>query len=154
MFEKRSLQPPRRFMIKSNPALFTALVTVWLSFTVFIFFPFLKLLITTFVVDGKFTFSNLFFIMSKSYNVRALWGSLILALTVSISGTVLGYIFALAVCRTRLPRPVKALLSAVTILPLISPPFTSSISLTLALGPNGMLLKALGIDNFVNSQGF
>jgi iron(III) transport system permease protein len=44
-------------------------------------------------------------------------------------------------------------LGAVTTLPLISPPFTSSIALTLSLGPNGILLKLLGLGNF-NFYGF
>lgn len=134
--------------MKSDPVLFTALVAVWLSFAVFIFLPLLSLLWTTFRVNGSFSFSNIRKVWSARYNVRALYGSLILATAVSISGTLLGYIFALAVTRTNFPKPVKALLSAVTILPLISPPFTSSISLTLALGPNGMLLKLFGIKNF------
>ena len=103
---------------------------------------------TTFVEDGSFTISNLVKIMSKTYNMRALYGSLILATAVSVTGTLLGYLFALAVTRTSLPPFLKWLLGAVTILPLISPPFTSSISLTLVLGPNGMLLKALGIGDF------
>jgi iron(III) transport system permease protein len=66
---------------------------------------------------------------------------------VAVTGVILGFIFAFAVTRTSLPKPLKWLLGAVTILPLVSPPFTSSIALTFALGPNGILLKALGIPN-------
>ncbi len=138
----------KRSLIKSDPVLYSAMVAVWLSFAVFIFLPLLSLLWTTFFVNGTFSFANIKKVWSAKYNVRALYGSLILATAVSVSGTLLGYIFALAVTRTTLPKPLKVLLGAVTILPLISPPFTSSISLTLALGPNGMLLKALGIKNF------
>lgn len=140
-------------MIKRDPALFAVLATIWLSFAVFIFLPLLRLLGTTFLVDGHFSFANLIKIMSKAYNVRAFYDSLILATAVSVAGTLLGYLFALAVCRTSWPRIIKWLLGSVTILPLISPPFTSSISLTLALGPNGMLLKLLGLGN-LNFYGF
>ena len=52
-----------------------------------------------------------------------------------------------------LPTWLKFALSAITILPLISPPFTSSIALTLLLGPNGMVLQFFGLDNF-NFYGF
>ncbi|NBK25052.1 MAG: iron ABC transporter permease [Spirochaetia bacterium] len=138
----------RKSLMKTDPALFSALVAVWLSFAIFIFLPVIRLLITTFYVDGTFSLANMKKVLGTSYNIKALYGSLILATAVSISGTFLGYIFALAVTRTALPKPLKVLLGAVTILPLISPPFTSSISLTLALGPNGMLLKALGIGDF------
>lgn len=134
--------------MKRDPALFMALVTVWLSFAVFIFLPFFRLLGATFVVDGKPSLANVKTVLSKSYNVKALYGSLILATAVSITGTVIGYLFALAVTRTRISKVTRGIIGAVAMLPLISPPFTSSISLTLALGPNGMLLKALGIGDF------
>src|SRR5690606_8797234 len=56
--------------------------------------------------------------------------------------------YAFAVTRIPLPSWLKWFLGAVTTLPLISPPFTSSIALTLSLGPNGILLKFFGIENF------
>jgi len=148
MHDTNGYRPMRKSLMKTDPALFSALVAVWLSFAIFIFLPVIRLLITTFYVDGVFSLANMRKVLGTSYNIKALYGSLILATAVSISGTFLGYIFALAVTRTALPKPLKVLLGAVTILPLISPPFTSSISLTLALGPNGMLLKALGIGDF------
>jgi len=140
-------------IIRRDPALFAALVTIWLSFAIFIFLPLLRLLGATFLVEGQLSFANLAKVLRRAYNIRALYGSLILATTVSLAGTVLGYLFALAVTRTSWPRWLKWFISAVTILPLISPPFTSSISLTLALGPNGMLLKAFGIEE-LNFYGF
>lgn len=148
MHQTNGFRPTRKSLMKTDPALFSALVAVWLSFAIFIFLPVVRLLITTFYVDGTFSLANMRKVLGTSYNMKALYGSLVLATSVSIAGTFLGYIFALAVTRTALPRPLKVLLGAVTILPLISPPFTSSISLTLALGPNGMLLKALGIGDF------
>lgn len=140
-------------MLKKDPVLFAVLVTIWLSFAVFIFLPLMRILMMTFVVDGGFSTANIAKILRTPFYLRALSGSLILASAVSVSGTFLGYLFALAVSRTSLPKPFKWMLGAVTMLPLISPPFTSSISLTLALGPNGMLLKALGIRD-LNIYGF
>lgn len=144
----RGMKKQRFVLLKKDPALFSTLVIIWVLFGIFIFLPVFRLLLAAFVVDGKPSFANLAAVMKTSYNIRALYGSLLLATTVGISGTVLGYIFALAVTRTTLPRWGKNILSAITILPLISPPFTSSISLTLALGPNGMLLQLFGIENF------
>jgi iron(III) transport system permease protein len=138
---------------RKDPALFAALVTIWISFAIFIFLPLIRLLGATFLVNGQVSFANLAKVLRRTYNLRALYGSLILATTVSLAGTALGYLFALAVTRTPWPKPLKWFIGAVTILPLISPPFTSSISLTLALGPNGMLLKAFGIKE-LNFYGF
>lgn len=150
---KKQEHQQKSILIKKDPALFSALVAVWISLAVFIFLPLLKLLWATFFINGSFSFANLEKILRKPYNVKAFWNSIILATTVSISGTFLGYFFALAVTRTTWPKILKWFIGAVSILPLISPPFTSSISLTLALGPNGMLLKAFGIKN-LNFYGF
>lgn len=144
---------PRAHMIRKDPALFSALVAIWLSLGVFIFLPLVRLLLATFIVNGAPSLANLTKILRKAYNVRALYNSIFLAIAVSTAGTFIGYLFALAVTRTTWPKPVKWFLSAVTILPLISPPFTSSISLTLVLGPNGILLKALGLEK-LNFYGF
>ena len=148
MVDTNGYKSKRASLMKTDPALFSALVAVWLSFAIFILLPLLRLLATTFMVDGSFSLANLQKVFSTGYNMKALYGSLILATSVSLSGTFLGYLFALAVTRTPLPKPLKVLLGTITMLPLISPPFTSSISLTLVLGPNGMLLKALGIGDF------
>ena len=148
MVDTNGYKSKRASLMKTDPALFSALVAVWLSFAIFILLPLLRLLATTFMVDGSFSLANLQKVFSTGYNMKALYGSLILATSVSLSGTFLGYLFALAVTRTPLPKPLKVLLGAITMLPLISPPFTSSISLTLVLGPNGMLLKALGLGDF------
>ncbi len=140
-------------MIRKDPALFAALVAIWLSLAVFIALPLVRLLLTTFVANGVPSLANLSRILKKAYNVKALYNSIVLAVAVSLAGTFIGYLFALALTRTAWPKPLKWLLGAVTILPLISPPFTSSISLTLALGPNGILLKALGLGQ-LNFYGF
>lgn len=150
---KKQEQQEKAILLKKDPAVFSALLAIWISLAVFIFLPLLKLLWATFFINGSFSFANLEKILRKPYNVKAFWNSILLATSVSISGTFIGYIFALAVTRTSLPKILKWFLAAVSILPLISPPFTSSISLTLALGPNGMLLKAFGIKN-LNFYGF
>lgn len=126
---------------------------LWLLLGVFVIYPFLKLLGAAFIVDGSFTLDNLKPFISSWYDQRSVVNSILLGCSVGITGTVLGFIFAFAVTRLGLPRWLTMALSAVTILPLISPPFTSSIALTLSLGPNGILLNLFGIDDF-NFYGF
>lgn len=135
-------------MIQKDPGLFWALLAIWIALGIFILYPVVRLVGMAFMPDGHFSIATLREAFQDTYTVKALSNSLWLALAVSVTGTILGYLFALLVTRTAMPKAMKALLSAVTLLPLISPPFTSSISLSLALGPNGYLLKLFHIPDF------
>ena len=140
--------PEKVSPLKRDPALLPALAAIWISLAVFVLYPLFRLFLTTFMVEGQFSFANLGAVVTNWYDRQAFLNSLWLAATVSVSGTVLGYIYAFAVTRIAMPSWLKWLLAAITTLPLISPPFTSSIALTLSLGPNGILLKFFGIENF------
>lgn len=121
---------------------------IWLSLAVFVLFPAYKLLYVVFVVDGSLSLENISAVWRSAYNLRALRNSLVLGVTVALAGTFLGFCFAYLTVRMRLPAFFKWIIATLTLLPLISPPFTSSVALTLALGPNGFLLNLLGLPNF------
>ena len=139
--------------LKRDPALLPVLATIWLSLALFVLYPLFRLFLATFLVNGQWSFANLATVLNNWFDRQAFVNSLWLATTVSVAGTFLGYVYAFAVTRLPLPSWLKWTLGAVTTLPLISPPFTSSIALTLSLGPNGILLKLLGLGNF-NFYGF
>ena len=128
-------------------------VMLWLLLGVFVLYPLCRLFAMTFWVDGTFTFENLRPFLDNWYDRRSAVNSILLGCSVGLAGTALGFIFAFVTTRLNLPTWLKFALSAITILPLISPPFTSSIALTLLLGPNGMVLQFFGLDNF-NFYGF
>lgn len=128
-------------------------VMLWLLLGVFVLYPLCRLFVMTFWVDGSFTFANLRPFLDNWYDRQSAINSILLGCSVGVAGTALGFIFAFVTTRLNLPTWLKFALSAITILPLISPPFTSSIALTLLLGPNGMVLQFLGLDNF-NFYGF
>lgn len=128
-------------------------VMLWLLMGVFVLYPLCRLFAMTFWVDGSFTFANLRPFLDNWYDRQSAINSILLGCSVGVAGTALGFIFAFVTTRLNLPTWLKFALSAITILPLISPPFTSSIALTLLLGPNGMVLQFLGLDNF-NFYGF
>ena len=140
--------PEKVSPLKRDPALLPALAAIWISLAVFVLYTLFRLFLTTFMVEGQFSFANLGAVVTNWYDRQAFLNSLWLAATVSVSGTVLGYIYAFAVTRIAMPSWLKWLLAAITTLPLISPPVTSSIAQPLSLGPNGILLKFFGIENF------
>ena len=143
MNNKANIQKKRR-----DPGLTLFLVAIWASLFIFILFPLARLVGAIFVSDGGLTMHNVKAIFANSFTGKAFVNSMVLAVAVSLSGTLLGYLFALIVTRTRIPKFYKVLISMVTLLPLISPPFTSSMALTFALGPNGMLLNFFHIKSF------
>lgn len=126
---------------------------LWLLLGVFVVYPLCRLFAMTFWIDGSFTLSNLRPFIDNWYDRQSAINSILLGCSVGVAGTALGFVFAFVTTRMNLPIWLKLLISAITILPLISPPFTSSIALTLLLGPNGMVLQWLGLDNF-NFYGF
>ena len=140
--------------MKRDPALVPVVAALWLALGVFIIYPFIRLLAVTFTAeDGGFSLENITMVFSNSYDRLALINSIWLAIAVAVTGTALGFCFAFAVVRIKMPAMIRWFIAAVTVLPLISPPFTSSIALTLSLGPNGILLNMLGIPDF-NIYGF
>lgn len=135
-------------VLRKDPALLPVLALIWLALGIFVLYPATQLLWTTFFADGRFSLENFNAIRNSAYDRKAIGNSLFLGVTVALSGTFLGFCFAYLTVRMKLPGFVKWLFATLTLLPLISPPFTSSVALTMALGPNGILLKALGIPDF------
>ena len=94
----------------------------------------------SFIVDGRFSFATWRACLSPTY-LEALWGSLKLGvLTASIS-TVIGFMFAFLIERTSF-RP-KRLMTTLATMPVISPPFSLSLSIILLFGNNGLISKQI-----------
>ena len=135
-------------------SLLAVLVPLWALLAVFVFFPVARLFITAFSADdGAFSHQNFAGIWSRAYDRQAMYNSFILGVSVAIAGTFLGFCFAYLTVRVRINRVLKWTMASLTLLPLTSPPFTSSVALTMALGPNGIILKFLGVPH-LNFYGF
>ncbi|MCF0253844.1 MAG: iron ABC transporter permease [Duodenibacillus sp.] len=124
------------------------IAVVWAALILFVAFPLGKLLWMTFWANGQFTLANLRPFLEHWDDQRAFFNSIALGVSVGLTGTFLGFVFAYATTRLAIPAWLKIAISTVTLLPLISPPFTSSIALTMSLGPNGILIDFFGLDNF------
>lgn len=138
---------------KPDTALVALWLGIWIFLSVFVLYPLARLIYVVFFSDGGVSLAVLNKVFSSWYNRKAFINSLILASAVGISGTAFGFLFAFSVTRINLPKIVKWFISAIIVLPFVSPPFTSSIALTMVLGPNGLLLKLLHIPDF-NIYGF
>ena len=112
----------------------------------FVAFPISKMLISAFVEDSGGYSINAF--VSKFFDDRlwglgclsgtrcgVAWNSLFLAITVGFTTTMLGLAFALVVTRSKFRH--KRALRALTVLPIITPPFVIGLALILIFGRSG-----------------
>ena len=114
--------------------------------TAFVFFPIAKMLFAAFVTEeGSYSVSVFFakFLDDRLWGLGCLWGtrcgvawnSLFLAIAVGFLTTVLGLAFALVVTRSGFR--YKRALRALTVLPIITPPFVIGLALILLFGLSG-----------------
>ncbi len=142
----------RRFT--GDPALLAAVAGLWLLLGVFVLYPMAHLLERAFVDEGRVTLEPLLSTISDVGHLVAFRNSLVLAAAVGLLGTALGFLFALTAVRAGLPRFWLTLLDAAALLPLVSPPFTTSISIIFSFGPRGLITHdLLGLTN-VSAYGF
>ena len=124
------------------------LFVVWLLLLIFIVYPLAMLVFRAFLDDGGLSLDALFAALNSANNLRALRNSLLLATMVGVAGTLVGLAFAFTVERANLGRRTVRVIDTLTFLPLISPPFTTSIAFVFSFGPRGLITyDLLGIKN-------
>jgi len=132
-----------------DPTLFATVLVLWALLALFILFPLARLLARAFLDGGQLTLANLATILQDVNHRQAFWNSLLLAALVGLGGTVLGFLYAFAAVRANLTRPWTTILDAASLLPLISPPFTTAIAMIFSFGPRGLITyHLLGIKGF------
>src|SRR6201995_679745 len=87
-----------------DPLRFLVIVVLWLLLGVFVIYPLIELIRRALSDDAGFTFAPLIAAIHSKSNLRAFGNSLLLATLVGICGTVLGFLFAFTVERTRAPK--------------------------------------------------
>jgi iron(III) transport system permease protein len=124
------------------------LLLIWLLLLIFIVYPLLMLLSRAFIDNGQFTVGALITAVRSSSNLRALRNSLLLAGMVGIAGTLIGMTFAFTVERVSRGGWLTRFIDRATFLPLISPPFTTSIAIVFSFGPRGLITHdVFGLQN-------
>ena len=129
-----------------DPALRVTVLLLWGLLALFVLYPLLSLLGRVATDGGRLSLGSAFAILADPHQLRAFGNSLLLATLVGFAGTALGFLFALTASRSGLGRGWLGVLDAVTLLPLISPPFTTAIAMIFSFGPRGLITyQLLGI---------
>ncbi len=129
-----------RALARLLPGLLTGVLVAWLL--LFISYPVAAVLLRSVTAKGGgFTLDHFQTFFGKLYFVRSLTNTLILGITVTALVTGLG--FALAYLVLRGPRVLRLPLRAVTIAPLIAPPYIFGLALIIVGGRRGFIAQLL-----------
>ena len=112
----------------------------------FVAYPLFESFRLTFVQNGNFTF-DIWKDAFRPRNLQALWGSVQLGILTATVSTIIGFAFAFLIERTGVK--AKKLIGTLATMPVISPPFSLSLSVILLFGNNGLITnRLLGLQNF------
>ena len=135
-------------MIKKEPVLLLVIITILLSLTIFVIYPFFKIFAYSLTSEeGKFSFKVLLDTVANSSYRKTFYNSIKLGVIAAVIGTIIGYIYAYAITRTNIPW--KPFFKTLATLPIISPPFVLSLSIIFLFGRKGLITNGLlGITDF------
>lgn len=140
-----------RKKLMADPIMVTTIVVLITFLTLFILYPLAILLVDSFVGDGGFSFEIFKRIFAMPTFTTAITNTLKIGFMVGILSTLIGLLFAYVEVYVRVGKFVGGLFKAVSMLPVVSPPFVLSLSMIMLFGKAGIITRfVLGIyDNSV-----
>lgn len=133
-----------RKKLLADPILVAAIIGIFLFLLLFIVYPLSILLVDSVYVDQKVTFSVFFRVFGMPQFRAAIKNTLILGAVSGVFATLIGFLFAYVDMYVDVGnRGVKGLFAAVSVLPVVSPPFVLSLSCILLFGRTGIITRNL-----------
>ena len=127
-------------MFTRDPMTGFLVLALFVIVALFVAFPLFEAVRLSFLVNGHLSFDTWKACLSPTY-LQALWGSLKLGILTATSSTLVGFLFAFLIERTSFKQ--KKLMTTLATMPMISPPFSLSLSIILLFGNNGLITKQL-----------
>ncbi len=133
-------------LIGQDPILAIGLLAIGAFAVTFIIFPLMRVVVQGFVSleTGELNlmhYQRYFDSYFGPYYRRVVRDTMIMGVATATGGTILGFIFAYALVRCRMPFP--RLTHALTLVPTISPPFAIAIAAILLFGRSGLITRRL-----------
>jgi len=86
-------------------------------------------------------------VAKSAYIRKAFWNSLMMSSLTALIGSLLGFIFAFAVARAKIP--FLKFFNTIAVIPIVSPPFIGALAIIMLFGNNGLITwNLLKIQNF------
>ena len=137
--QKKELDRKKLF---ADPFLITVIAGIFLFLFLFILYPLSILLVDSMYVDSRFTLDVFFRILNMHSFKTAITNTLFLGMITGIAATLIGFLFAYVDAYVNTgSKAVKGLFNAVSILPVVSPPFVLSLSAILLFGRTGIVTR-------------
>ena len=134
-------------LLARDPILLALLSIIAASIALFVVYPLAKVFLASVQVDGQWTLSEYLSLGQRRLYRNALVNSLGVAALVGGISVVIGFVAAFVLARLNVPG--KSLLHYVTLLPIVSPPFVSAVSILFLFGFNGLITRQLlGLNDF------
>lgn len=134
-------------VLARDRVLFAVVLAIFVALVVFVLYPLVLVLLSSFRTPTGFGLDNFELIARRRLYRNALVNSLSVGTVVGLLGVLLGYVAAFVLGRTKVPG--KRLLHMLTILPIVSPPFSGAISILFLFGFNGLITRQLlGLQDF------
>ena len=119
-------------VLARDPVLLALIVVIFTAVAIFVVYPIVKVLIASLQVGGEWSTDTFAQLGQRRLYRSAIINSLSVGALVGILGVVIGYIAAFVL--TRLDVPGRRILHYLTMLPIISPPFVSAVSILFLFG--------------------
>jgi iron(III) transport system permease protein len=134
-------------LLARDPILLALLAIIAASIVLFVVYPLAKVFLASVQVDGQWTLSEYVSLAERRLYRNALINSLAVAAFVGVISVIIGFVAAFVLARLNVPG--KSLLHYVTLLPIVSPPFVSAVSILFLFGFNGLVTRQLlGLEDF------
>jgi iron(III) transport system permease protein len=134
------------FVLARDPITGYSVIFLFAVAVAFVAYPLFESFRLTFIREGGFSLD----IWKETFSRRhllALWGSVKLGLLTASVSTMVGFAFAFLIERTGVK--CKKLIGTLATMPVISPPFSLTLSIILLFGNNGLITnQLLGLKNF------
>ncbi|NMB00605.1 MAG: iron ABC transporter permease [Firmicutes bacterium] len=132
--------------LSKEPWLVLSILAIFTLLALFIILPIIKVFQMS-ISAGESVWAIYVNVFKSWYMRRALFNSLITGALSALLAVFVGFIMAFAITRVNIP--FKKFFNLVSIIPIISPPFVSALSILLLFGNNGFITyNLLGIRNF------
>ncbi|MCX7774830.1 MAG: iron ABC transporter permease [Spirochaetaceae bacterium] len=131
-----------------DPVLLAVLLLVTGSLIVFVLYPLFSVGAASLDVGGgKLGLRVYREVAQSAYLRKAFFNSLMMSTLTAVIGTFIGFVFAFAVTRARVP--LARFFNTIAVIPIVSPPFIGALAIIMLFGNNGLITwNLLRIQNF------